>query len=237
MWGDSNRKMQESHKNPSVISGCAYTPFDQWKFREFNEIPHLFERRLKNSYPFANVWMGQFPHEKLVVARKSVQVPGVYSWILLLATVIETELFLHLEITPHRTVLFYLSVFGSILAVARGMIPEENGVSDSEILVEALVQWTAGESKACEHRREPQRYAPRAARWDESAGDEEEADADGWEWVDEPAPPSPEHARAPVRRPATPLATELVSQVAEPAPAYTRGPLEFDPALLAPLYP
>jgi autophagy-related protein 9 len=60
----------------------------------------------------------------------------------LLATVIEPELFIHLEITSHRTVLFYLSVFGGILAVARGMIPEENRVFDSEILMEALVQYT-----------------------------------------------------------------------------------------------
>jgi len=60
----------------------------------------------------------------------------------LLATVIEPELFIHLEITPHRTVLFYLSVFGGILAVARGMIPEENRVFDSEVLMEALVQYT-----------------------------------------------------------------------------------------------
>jgi len=52
----------------------------------------------------------------------------------LLATVIDPDLFTHLEITPHRPV-FYLSVFGHILAVARGMIPDKNRVLDSEVLV------------------------------------------------------------------------------------------------------
>lgn len=44
---------------------------------------------------------------------------------------------------------------------------------------------TAGESKVGEHHYEPHRYAPRPARWDASADDEDEADADDGEWVDE----------------------------------------------------
>ncbi|KAI9459444.1 APG9-domain-containing protein [Lactarius psammicola] len=137
------RYFEESYKNPSAISGRAYTPFAHWKFREFNELPHLFERRLKESYPIANMYMGQFPNEKLAISMKFLAfIAGSFAAVLLLATVIEPELFIHLEITPHRTVLFYLSVFGGILAVARGMIPEENRVFDSEVLMEALVQYT-----------------------------------------------------------------------------------------------
>jgi hypothetical protein len=44
---------------------------------------------------------------------------------------------------------------------------------------------TAGESKVGEHSSDPQRYAPRPARWDESADDEDEADVDDGEWIDE----------------------------------------------------
>lgn len=47
------------------------------------------------------------------------------------------------------------------------------------------------------------------------------------------APSPPEPAPVPVHRPATPPTTEPVPEVPEPAPAYTRDPLEFDPALLA----
>ena len=44
--------------------------------------------------------------------------------------------------TPHRTVLFYITVFGSILAVARGMIPEETRVFDPELLMTDVIQYT-----------------------------------------------------------------------------------------------
>ncbi|KAN0128895.1 hypothetical protein V8E53_013268, partial [Lactarius tabidus] len=44
---------------------------------------------------------------------------------------------------------------------------------------------TAGKSKAGEHSSDPQCYAPRPPRWDESADDEDDADIDDGEWIDE----------------------------------------------------
>ena len=58
---------QEYHKNPSNMSGRRYTSFAQWKFREFNELPHNFTRRLNESYPIANMYIDQFPNEKMTL--------------------------------------------------------------------------------------------------------------------------------------------------------------------------
>ncbi len=69
-------------------------------------------------------------------------VAGSFAAVLLLATVIDPDLFVHFEITPHRTVLFYLGIFGSVLAVARGMIPEENRVFDPELLMTEVIEYT-----------------------------------------------------------------------------------------------
>lgn len=66
---------QEYHKNPSSIGGRAYTPFAQWKFREFNELPHLFTRRLDESYPTANIYIAQFPNEKVAIVMRFVISP------------------------------------------------------------------------------------------------------------------------------------------------------------------
>ena len=56
---------QQYHKDPSAIGGRRYTSFASWKFREFNELPHIFTRRLDESYPLANMYIGQFPNEKM----------------------------------------------------------------------------------------------------------------------------------------------------------------------------
>jgi autophagy-related protein 9 len=137
------RVLQEYHKNPSSIGGRKYTPFAEWKFREFNELPHHFTRRLDESYPTASMYIGQFPNEKLTIIMRFVAfIAGSFAAVLLLATVLDPDLFVGFEVTPHRTVLFYVGVFGSILAVARGMIPEENRVFDPELLIMDVIQDT-----------------------------------------------------------------------------------------------
>lgn len=69
-------------------------------------------------------------------------IAGSFAAVLLLCSVVDPDLIVHFEITPHRTVLFYLTIFGSILAVSRGMIPEENRVFDPELLMTEVIQYT-----------------------------------------------------------------------------------------------
>uniref|UniRef100_A0A0W0FWS5 Autophagy-related protein 9 n=1 Tax=Moniliophthora roreri TaxID=221103 RepID=A0A0W0FWS5_MONRR len=137
------RYFEQYHKDPSTIGGRRYTSYAQWKFREFNELPHLFIRRLDESYPLANTYIGQFPNEKMTLIMRFVAfVSGAFAAVLFLATIWDPDIFVHLEITPHRTVLFYLGVFGSVLAVARGTIPEENRVFDPEMLMTGVITYT-----------------------------------------------------------------------------------------------
>jgi len=137
------RYSNEFQRNPSQIGSRQYTPYAEWKFREFNELWHLFERRINMSYPFASRYVDQFPKDKAVqIARFLAFVTGALASVLALASVIDPESFLAFEITPERTVLFYLGVFGSIWAVARGAIPEENLVFDPEYALSNVTEYT-----------------------------------------------------------------------------------------------
>ncbi|KIL69852.1 hypothetical protein M378DRAFT_184229 [Amanita muscaria Koide BX008] len=137
------RYFEEYHKDPSTIGGRRYTSYAQWKFREFNELPHFFSRRLHESYPFASMFIGQFPNEKLrLIVRFIAFLAGSFAAVLLLATVLDPDLFFHFEITPHRTVVFYLGVFTAILTAARGMIPDEHKIYDPELLMAEVIVYT-----------------------------------------------------------------------------------------------
>ncbi|KAG7098403.1 hypothetical protein E1B28_000362 [Marasmius oreades] len=137
------RYFEEYHKNPSNFGGRRYTSYAQWKFREFNELPHLFVRRLHESYPLADTYIGQFPNENATLIMRFVAfVSGAFAAVLFLATIWDPDIFLHLEITPHRTVLFYFGLFGTVMATARGMIPEENRVFDPEMLMTGVISYT-----------------------------------------------------------------------------------------------
>ncbi|KIY50798.1 APG9-domain-containing protein, partial [Fistulina hepatica ATCC 64428] len=134
------RYFEEYHKDPSSIGGRRYTSYAQWKFREFNELPHFFSRRLAESYPAATVYIGQFPNENLTIVMRFIAfVAGSFAAVLVLVSVLDPDLVVHFEITPHRTVLFYITIFGSIVAVARGMVPEEHRVYDPEELMSEII--------------------------------------------------------------------------------------------------
>ncbi|KAI9823521.1 MAG: autophagy protein atg9 [Phylliscum demangeonii] len=137
------RYFTEYQRNPSSIGSRQYTPLAEWKFREFNELWHLFQRRSNMSYPFASRYINQFPKDKTVQLSRFVAfVTGALASVLALASVIDPELFLGFEITPERTVLFYLGVFGTVWAVARGIVPEEKHVFDPEYALNNVVEYT-----------------------------------------------------------------------------------------------
>jgi autophagy-related protein 9 len=69
-------------------------------------------------------------------------IAGSFAAVLILATVVNPDVFLHFEITPHRTVVYYLSIFGTVLAVARGMVPDKYQVFDPERLMREVVIYT-----------------------------------------------------------------------------------------------
>ena len=95
------------------------------------------------SYPFASRYVDQFPKDKTVqISRFVAFVTGALASVLALASVIDPELFLGFEITPERTVLFYLGVFGTVWAVARGVVPEEKLVFDPEYALNNVVEYT-----------------------------------------------------------------------------------------------
>jgi autophagy-related protein 9 len=69
-------------------------------------------------------------------------IAGAFAAVLLLATLYDPDLFLNFEITPHRTVFFYLGIFGTVLTVSRSMTPDQNAVVDPESLMREIVQYT-----------------------------------------------------------------------------------------------
>lgn len=137
------RYFNEYQKNPSQIGSRQYTPLAEWKFREFNELWHLFQRRINMSYPFASRYVDQFPKDKTVQISSFVAfIAGALASVLALASLLDPELFLGFEITQDRTVLFYLGLFGSIWAIARGLVPEETDVFDPEFALLEVTNFT-----------------------------------------------------------------------------------------------
>ena len=137
------QNFSEYQKNPSSIGSRQYTPLAEWKFREFNELSHLFERRALMSYPFAARYINQFPkHKTALLLRFVAFVAGALAAVLALTSIIDSESFLGFELTPGRSVLFYLTVFTSIYAATRNSGTEETLVFDPEFALNSVTRFT-----------------------------------------------------------------------------------------------
>lgn len=134
---------QEFQKDPSQLGSRTYTPLAEWKFREFNELKHLFERRRNMSYPYADRYLQQFPKDKMEqLSHFTAFVAGALAAVLAVASLIDPELFLGFEITPNKTVLFWLGILTTVYATARNAGPREELVLDPEFALNNVIECT-----------------------------------------------------------------------------------------------
>ncbi|KKA29295.1 hypothetical protein TD95_002515 [Thielaviopsis punctulata] len=133
----------EYQRDPSKVGTRRYTPLAEWKLREFNELPHIFEDRLKMSYPFASRYLDQFP-KKLSdrVFRTISFISGSLLAVLAIASLLDEVTFLGFEITPGRTVFFYLGILGVVWKGARDSIQEETLVFNPDFAMQNVIEYT-----------------------------------------------------------------------------------------------
>jgi autophagy-related protein 9 len=133
----------EYHKDPGQLSNRDFTTFAQWKFREFNELPHLFARRRNMAYPYANLYLAQFPKDKTEQISSFVAfVAGAFAFVLVTFTLLDSEFFLTFEISPGKTAIFWIGVLTTVYRVARGSSPQEDQVTDPSYYLNHVIYHT-----------------------------------------------------------------------------------------------
>ncbi|KAI8956749.1 APG9-domain-containing protein [Daldinia sp. FL1419] len=133
----------EFKTNTSSLGARQYTPLARWKFREFNELPHLFEERLNMSYPYAKHYIDQFPKKKTESAARTVQFfSGALIAVLAIVGFSDPEMFVDFELFPGMNAFAFVALLTTTWAVARGMISEENNVFDPEFAMQSVIEYT-----------------------------------------------------------------------------------------------
>jgi len=135
------RHAEELHSKKSVFGPRQWCLLAQWKIREFNELPHIFERRLSNSAEAAQKYLAQFPSTlRTIVAQCIAYIAGSIVAILLVLTVTDSDAITHR--LWDRTLLWYLAIFSAILAVARSQIPDKSLYPSPALIMAEIVQHT-----------------------------------------------------------------------------------------------
>ena len=123
--------VQEFRHSPGKLGARTFTPLAEWKFREFNELPHNFRLRTRMACPPADEYLKQFPRDKTHQVMQFVcLITGALAGLLALATALHPEFFLVFEITPGHTAFFYIPILMAVFAAARGSVPDESEVHE-----------------------------------------------------------------------------------------------------------
>lgn len=146
---------QQFHSSKAYLGPRQWSPLALWTFREFNELPHIFEERINKSYSSANEFIGSFHNPyTAIVARCATYIAGAFVATLLLVSFLSEGALLYVHIAEHN-LLWYLGIFSAIYAGSRSLIPDE--LSDRQSASDLL-------KRTCAH---THYYPP---HWDEKRG-------------------------------------------------------------------
>ena len=130
---------QEWHTRRNYLGPRQWSPLALWRFREFNELPHVFDKRIATSYPVAQEYQNVFPPTILsIVARGITFISGSLIAVLFIFSLVEEAIILEVHVF-NRQLLWYLTILTGIFALARSFVPSSNeNTEDPEELMMKL---------------------------------------------------------------------------------------------------
>jgi autophagy-related protein 9 len=104
-----------------------WSPVAKWTFREFNELPHIFERRLAPSYKAAEDYLKLFTQSEVVttVGRILVFCGGSCGAVLFVFAAMNDAILLHVKIADWN-LLWYAGIVGIVYSIGKALLPNGN---------------------------------------------------------------------------------------------------------------
>jgi autophagy-related protein 9 len=101
----------------------------KWVFREFNELPHNFERRMAPSYPAAEAYLKLFGSNEILsaIGRVLVFCGGSLGAVLFVFAAMNDAILLHIKIADWN-LLWYLGMVGVVYSTGKAMTPEGSNI-------------------------------------------------------------------------------------------------------------
>ena len=132
---------EKFYHHPGTIGSRNWSPYARWKIREFNELQQELNLRLDNSHEAAVKYVTQFPTHILTHCAKFVAyIAGSFTAALLMVGVANESLLLR-EFHGQNLV-WWIAMFGVILASSRAFIPENPPNFDPEHRMHEVVKWS-----------------------------------------------------------------------------------------------
>lgn len=117
---------EKFYNKPELINSRNWTLEAKWRLRYYNETYHNFHNRLKDSKKYADDYTDQF-HSKMyeTISRLIVFVCSAIFTILLLFSLINEKVLLHLYIANGKTTIWFVGILLSVIALFKSGIRDK----------------------------------------------------------------------------------------------------------------
>ena len=135
--------IDEFYSNKDILGSRKYTIYAKWKFREYNELKHFFEKRLTKSMPVGVSYIKNFPAPTTEVICKNIGIIcGAFIGFFVILSLLDESILLYVRLFD-RTLLFYAGIIGAISSIARGTIRKpENTIYNPAAIMEKIYKYT-----------------------------------------------------------------------------------------------
>eukprot|EP00357_Protocruzia_adherens_P027133 CAMPEP_0115008128 /NCGR_PEP_ID=MMETSP0216-20121206/21694_1 /TAXON_ID=223996 /ORGANISM="Protocruzia adherens, Strain Boccale" /LENGTH=677 /DNA_ID=CAMNT_0002375409 /DNA_START=238 /DNA_END=2271 /DNA_ORIENTATION=+ len=119
----------EEFKRNNDLGAKEWSNYMLWKYREFNELPHIFEQRMRDSCKPAEQYIRSFPNMlRVIMARFVSYIAGSFLALLIVLSFYDDALALYLRVYD-KNLLWYMAILGAVIGVARLFGTEEPAAS------------------------------------------------------------------------------------------------------------
>jgi len=133
---------EEYRRDPHLLGLRQYSHYSRWKFREYNELPHIFEQRLNMSYDDANKYISHFSN-KISIMIKQFVVFIASSFIIFLTIIsIRDEDILFNDVTSGKSALWYIGILGGIIGLCKFIKTSDDKIYKPDILLKKVSLYT-----------------------------------------------------------------------------------------------
>ena len=130
---------EKFYKKPELLGLRVWDISSSWIFREYNELEHIFKKRMLNSKKYAKRYVDQFYSKILdTLSRFMIFIFSAFLIILILTSLLNESVLLKLYITENQTVLWYIGIFGSLITIFKTFILKHTIYSPNDCMASII---------------------------------------------------------------------------------------------------
>lgn len=127
----------------SYVGPKEWTLYAKLLFREYNELPHIFNDRITKSYKYASKYEQKFnSHMMNIVMDKIIFILGTYLTLLVIMTLYDERIVMYMRLF-NRNLLWYVAIITSCISLAKLMMVYPSAIDETaEEIMQEIVKHT-----------------------------------------------------------------------------------------------